>query len=154
MKAKARHAELVRELRAHDYRYYVLDDPLIGDREYDALYAELTRLEAEHPELASADSPTRRVGGAPRTDLKTVEHVVPMMSLDNTYDQNELEEFVRRVHDGLPHGATPAFCVEFADVPLPPPVVPEAPESDDDVPTLASIDISPGIAIKRNVRDM
>lgn len=64
------------------------------------------------PQLASADSPTRRVGGAPRTDLKTVEHVVPMMSLDNTYDQKELDEFVRRVHAGLPHGATPAFCVE------------------------------------------
>lgn len=112
MKAALRHAELTREIRAHDYRYYVLDDPLIGDREYDALYAELARLEAEHPELASADSPTRRVGGAPRTDLKTVEHVVPMMSLDNTYDQKELDEFVRRVHAGLPHGATPAFCVE------------------------------------------
>ncbi len=112
MTPRQRHAALVREIRAHDYRYYVLDDPQIGDREYDALYAELVALEAAHPELAGEDSPTRRVGGAPRTDLRTVEHVVPMMSLDNTYDEQELEDFVRRVHDGLPAGATPAFCVE------------------------------------------
>lgn len=112
MTPRQRHAALVREIRAHDYRYYVLDDPQIGDREYDALYAELVALEAAHPELAGEDSPTRRVGGSPRTDLRTVEHVVPMMSLDNTYDEQELEDFVRRVHDGLPAGATPAFCVE------------------------------------------
>ena len=112
MSARQRHAELVREIRAHDYRYYVLDDPQIGDREYDALYAELVALEKAHPELAGEDSPTRRVGGAPRTDLRSVEHVVPMMSLDNTYDEQELEDFVRRVHDGLPAGARPSFCVE------------------------------------------
>lgn len=112
MNARDRHSALVREIRAHDYRYYVLDDPLIGDREYDALYAELVAIEAAHPELARDDSPTRRIGGAPRSDLTTVEHVAPMMSLDNTYDEAELEDFVRRVHDGLPSGAQPAFCVE------------------------------------------
>jgi DNA ligase (NAD+) len=109
---RARHAELVRELRAHDYRYYVLDDPLISDREYDALYRELVDLEAARPELVSPDSPTQRVGGAPRAGLKVVEHVVPMMSLDNTYTDQELDEFARRVRGGLPHSAEPAFCVE------------------------------------------
>ena len=109
---RVRHAELVREIRAHDYRYYVLDDPSIGDREYDALYAELRRLEAEHAELRTPDSPTQRVGATPRSELETVRHVVPMMSLDNTYDADELKDFVRRVGDGLPAGRTPCFCVE------------------------------------------
>ncbi|MBK7578643.1 MAG: NAD-dependent DNA ligase LigA [Myxococcales bacterium] len=110
--AQARHRELTREIRAHDYRYYVLDDPQIGDREYDALYAELVELERTFPELGSADSPTRRVGGGPRSDLKTVAHVVPMMSLDNTYSEDELADFVRRVHAGLPDGASPSYVVE------------------------------------------
>jgi len=96
----------------HDHRYYVLDDPQISDREYDALYAELRELEAAHPELATPDSPTQRVGAAPRSDLKTVPHVVPMTSLDNTYGTEDVADFVRRVRDGLPASATPAFCVE------------------------------------------
>src|SRR5688500_4295362 len=62
---KLRHAELAKEIAAHDYRYHVLDDPVISDAEYDALYAELREIEAAHPELAHADSPTRRVGNAP-----------------------------------------------------------------------------------------
>ncbi|HEX2673633.1 MAG TPA: hypothetical protein VHM25_22295, partial [Polyangiaceae bacterium] len=90
--AKKRHAALVAEVRAHDYRYYVLDDPSLSDREYDALYAELRALESEHPELKSATSPTQRVGDELRTDLRTVPHVVPMMSLDNTYSEAELAE--------------------------------------------------------------
>jgi DNA ligase (NAD+) len=102
----------VRAIRQHDYRYYVLDDPSIGDREYDALYAELRRLEAENPELITPESPTQRVGAAPRSELANVAHVVPMMSLDNTYDEGELREFVRRVKDGLPAGREPRFCVE------------------------------------------
>jgi DNA ligase (NAD+) len=102
----------VRAVKTHDYRYHVLDDPTISDREYDALYAELRALEATHPELVTADSPTQRVGAAPRSELRTVAHVVPMTSLDNTYDAEDLGEFVRRVGDGLPAGAEPAFCVE------------------------------------------
>ena len=111
---RERHAALSREIHAHDYRYYVLDDPLIGDREYDALYRELRDLEERYPELSSADSPTQRVGGAPRSgsELVNVQHVVPMMSLDNTYSLEELGEFVRRVNEGLPTGAVPSFCVE------------------------------------------
>jgi DNA ligase (NAD+) len=110
--AKSRHEELVREILRHDYRYHVLDDPLISDREYDALYAELKKLEAEHPELTTPESPTQRVGAAPRSELEHVTHVVPMMSLDNTYGTDELLDFVRRVRGGLPAASQPCFCVE------------------------------------------
>jgi DNA ligase (NAD+) len=110
--ARKRHDELVKELRAHDYRYYVLDDPEISDREYDELYRELRELETRHPDLSHEESPTQRVGGAPRGALKTVLHVVPMMSLDNTYNEQELADFLRRVAAGLPSRATPEFCVE------------------------------------------
>lgn len=108
----ARHAELVRELAVHDHRYYVLDDPLISDREYDTLYAELKALEAAEPSLVSAASPTQRVGAAPRSDLVTVEHVVPMTSLDNSYSKAELAEFARRAGERLPTGRLPTFSVE------------------------------------------
>jgi DNA ligase (NAD+) len=109
---KARHDALVAELRTHDYRYYVLDDPMLGDREYDALYAELRALESAHPELRTGNSPTQRVGSSRRTDLRTVPHVVPMMSLDNTYNDADLAEFERRVSAGLPAGMSAEFCVE------------------------------------------
>jgi DNA ligase (NAD+) len=107
-----RHRKLVEEVRAHDHRYHVLDDPQISDREYDALYAELGELERRHPQLVTADSPTQRVGDAPRGELRTVPHVVPMMSLDNTYGKDDLAEFDRRVRQGLPAAVTPSFCVE------------------------------------------
>jgi len=107
-----RHRELVNAVRTHDHRYHVLDDPTISDREYDSLYAELRQLEAEHPDLVTPDSPTQRVGAAPRSELKTVAHVVPMTSLDNTYSAEDLGEFVRRVVEGLPARAEPAYCVE------------------------------------------
>jgi len=110
--AKRHWDDLVRELRAHDYRYYVLDDPVVSDREYDALYAELRTLESAHPWLATPESPTRRVGGEPRTNLRTVAHVERMMSLDNTYDEAELGEFLRRVREGLPDDAEVSFAVE------------------------------------------
>lgn len=108
---KSQHSALVREIRAHDYRYYVLDDPLIGDREYDELYRQLRELEAAHPELDRTESPTARVGGT-RQDLSTVAHREPMMSLDNTYSAADLAEFDRRVRQGLPSGATVKYCVE------------------------------------------
>lgn len=110
--AAQRHAALVSEIRAHDYRYYVLDDPVIEDRVYDELYRELRELERQYPELVTPDSPTQRVGGAPRAELRTVVRATPMMSLDNTYNEAELRDFVRRVHDGLPTGVVPSFCVE------------------------------------------
>ncbi len=108
---KKQHQELVREIRSHDYRYYVLDDPIISDQDYDALYLRLKELENQHPELVTPDSPTQRVGGT-RTDLKTVRHVPPMMSLDNTYSEADLTEFDRRVRQGLRDDAVISYCIE------------------------------------------
>jgi DNA ligase (NAD+) len=107
-----RHAQLVREIDAHNYRYYVLDDPAVSDADFDALIRELRALEDEDPALRTADSPTQRVGGEARTAVAQVRHVVRMMSLDNAYSAEELAEFHQRVVDGLPDGETPRFCVE------------------------------------------
>jgi DNA ligase (NAD+) len=100
--AKSRHAELVEELRRHDHAYYVLAQPTISDQEYDRLYHELIDLERRFPELATPDSPTQRVGGKPLEEFKPVRHLLPMTSLDNTYSQEELREFVGRVQRLLP----------------------------------------------------
>jgi DNA ligase (NAD+) len=96
-----RHRALCAQIRAHDYRYYVLDDPTLSDRDYDRLFAELTALEAEHPALVHADSPSQRVGHGPREGVAKVPHETPMLSLDNTYNESELRELDRRVRDGL-----------------------------------------------------
>jgi len=87
-------------VRYHDYRYYVENDPVVGDRTYDALFARLRDLEAAF-DLQTADSPTRRVGGAPRDELPDVEHVAPMRSLDQGGDADEVREFDRRVRERL-----------------------------------------------------
>src|SRR5437868_11751132 len=100
--AKARHAELADEIRRHDHAYYVLAQPSISDRDYDRLYHELLDLEKKFPELATADSPSQRVGGTPLKEFKPVKHLVPMLSLDNTYSQQELRDFVARVQRILP----------------------------------------------------
>ena len=77
-------AEELRELiRYHNHRYYVLDDPVIADVEYDALFDELVALEAEHPDLVTDDSPTQRVGAEPLAEFATVRHELPLLSLDN-----------------------------------------------------------------------
>jgi DNA ligase (NAD+) len=107
-----RYRELLREIRDHDYRYYVLDDPTVSDFEYDALYHRLVELETAHPDIVADDSPTQRVGGLPRTGLTQVAHAVPMTSLDNTYSEVELREFLRRVTEGLPAAQALQFCVE------------------------------------------
>jgi DNA ligase (NAD+) len=107
-----RHAELVREIDAHNYRYYVLDDPVVSDADFDAILRELRAVEAKHPELVTADSPTQRVGGEPRTSVVQVKRPVRMLSLDNAYTAEELGEFFRRIGDGLPEGEEPRFCVE------------------------------------------
>jgi DNA ligase (NAD+) len=109
---KQAHRALTLELRHHEHRYYVLDDPIISDQAYDALYQRLVALETRHPELVTRDSPTQRVGAAPREELRAVTHRVAMTSLDNTYDLAELAEFVRRVCEGLPAGVEPRFCLE------------------------------------------
>src|SRR5579859_4029658 len=85
------------ELRRHEHLYYVLDAPEITDAEYDALMQELKDLEAAHPELASPDSPTQRVGGKPREGFVKVAHSWAMLSLDNALDEEELRDFDRRV---------------------------------------------------------
>jgi DNA ligase (NAD+) len=110
--AARRHADLAREIEAHNYRYYVMDDPNVTDADYDALMREIRAIEAEHPELVSPRSPTQRVSGEPRAGATKVKHRARMFSLDNAYDEAELKEFVRRVNDGLPTGAVPMFCVE------------------------------------------
>ena len=101
--AKLRHAKLVEEIRLHDRAYYVEAKPVISDHDYDWLYHELHDLEKEFPELATADSPSQRVGGAPLSAFKSVRHAVPMMSLDNTYSQEEVRDFVKRVQKLLPN---------------------------------------------------
>ncbi len=99
-KRAAQRAEQLRtELRHHEHLYYVLDAPTISDAEYDALMNELKRIEAEHPELVTPDSPTQRVGGKPADGFKKVRHSRPMLSLDNAYSAEELQDWDRRVHE-------------------------------------------------------
>jgi DNA ligase (NAD+) len=98
---KARMAELVVELNGHIYNYHVLDAPTIPDAEYDKLFVELQKLEAEHPELVTQDSPTFRVGAAPIPEFKQVTHSVPMLSLNNAFSDEDIDNFDRRVRDGL-----------------------------------------------------
>jgi DNA ligase (NAD+) len=87
------------KIRHHEYLYYVLDHPEMSDAEFDKLMQELKDLEAEHPELIAADSPTQRVGGKPREGFVKVPHSSPMLSLDNTYSEDELRAWERRVHE-------------------------------------------------------
>ncbi|OFW06324.1 MAG: hypothetical protein A3I61_06315 [Acidobacteria bacterium RIFCSPLOWO2_02_FULL_68_18] len=94
-------AELRRLIRHHEERYYILNEPEIADAEFDALMRELVRLEAEHPDLVTADSPTRRVGGRSAAGFASVEHAEPMLSLDNAYSEEELGAFDDRVRRGL-----------------------------------------------------
>jgi DNA ligase (NAD+) len=92
--------ETLREkIRYHEHRYYVLDDPEISDAEFDRLLNALKKLEAEHPELITPQSPTQRVGGKPREGFVKVAHSSPMLSLDNAYSEEELREWERRVHE-------------------------------------------------------
>ena len=100
--AKARHAQLVEELRQHDHAYYVLAQPTISDREYDRLYHELLDLEKQFPQLVTPDSPSQRVAGQPLKEFKPVQHLQPMLSLDNTYSQEDVRDFVNRVQKLLP----------------------------------------------------
>jgi DNA ligase (NAD+) len=92
--------EALREkIRHHEYRYYVLDDPEMSDADFDKLMNELKRLEAEHPELITPDSPTQRVGGKPREGFVKAKHSSPMLSLDNAYGEEELRDWERRAHE-------------------------------------------------------
>src|SRR5438105_14641818 len=99
--------ELRAAIRHHEERYYIHNDPDIADEEFDRLLHELERLEADHPDLVTADSPTQRVAGRPTEGFATVEHVVPMLSLDNAYNVEELRAFDERVRRGLKDTAGP-----------------------------------------------
>lgn len=103
-KIRAQVEKLRRELNYHNYRYYVLDAPEISDCDFDQLLKRLQKLESEHPELVTPDSPTRRVGGEPLKMFANVRHEIPMLSLDNTYSFGELREFDARVRKVLASG--------------------------------------------------
>ena len=94
---KARHAALVKEIRRHDELYYRQDKPEISDAEYDTLRRELEALEAVHPELITADSPTQTVGATPSKGFKKVKHAVPMLSLSNVFSEEDVEDFLAKI---------------------------------------------------------
>ncbi|HAI85498.1 MAG TPA: DNA ligase (NAD(+)) LigA, partial [Firmicutes bacterium] len=92
-------------IRHHNHRYYVLDDPEVTDAEYDALLRELIALEEIHPELADPDSPSRRVGGEVATSFEPVVHEIPMLSLDNVFNEELLRAFDTRVRRAMGLGS-------------------------------------------------
>ncbi len=105
-------SELRNLINDHDYRYYVMDAPIITDEEYDQLLRELQQLEAVNPELISTDSPTQRVGGIPLAQFDKVEHSYPLLSLGNAFNEQELYDFDRRVRQALP-GEAVEYLVEL-----------------------------------------
>src|SRR5690242_17273126 len=107
-----RAAELRRLIDHHNYLYYVEAKPEIPDREFDRLLEELKEIEAKHPELVTPDSPTQRVGGQPIEGFATVTHRLPMLSIDNTYNADELREFDKRVRKAL-RGEPVQYVVEL-----------------------------------------
>jgi DNA ligase (NAD+) len=113
----ARAAELRKQLEYHGYRYYVLDDPEIGDAEYDALLDELRGLETDHPELVTPDSPTQRIGGEPVSDLVKVRHPEPMLSLANARSAEELRAWIQRMRNHLAREGIEDPAFEFVAEP-------------------------------------
>src|SRR5580658_4117528 len=98
----ARRAAQLRELLdRYNYRYHALDDPEVPDAEYDRLLVELRGIETEHPDLATSDSPTQRVGAAPVAAFGAVRHRIPMLSLDNAFSEDEVRDFDRRIRERL-----------------------------------------------------
>jgi DNA ligase (NAD+) len=104
--------ELREQLQQHAYRYYVLDDPSVTDAEYDHLYRQLESLEADHPELVTADSPTQRVGAKPEGGFAEVVHEIPMLSLSNQFNRDDVQAFYRRAQEGLDSDASLAITLE------------------------------------------
>ncbi|MHB8811480.1 MAG: NAD-dependent DNA ligase LigA [Desulfobulbaceae bacterium] len=96
-RARARLIELRKEIEYHNHRYYVLDDPVIADADYDRLFRELLALEEQYPQLVTPDSPSRRVGGAPLAGFEEVAHPFPMYSLDNVFGEEELRDFEQKI---------------------------------------------------------
>ena len=104
--------KLRREIETHNHQYYVLDHPLISDADYDRLFRRLVALEREHPELAAPDSPTQKIGAPPLEKFATVQHSLPMLSLNNAMDPEELEEFEERIQRFLKHSGPLEYAVE------------------------------------------
>ncbi len=100
-RAKEEIKRLRKKIDYHNYQYYVLNNPVISDYQYDQLYKELEELERLFPELITSDSPTQRISGEPVKEFKTVKHTMKMLSLDNTYSEHEIREFDKRVKKGL-----------------------------------------------------
>ncbi|QJQ04946.1 NAD-dependent DNA ligase LigA [Undibacterium piscinae] len=110
---EARAKFLREEISRHALAYYVKDAPTIPDAEYDKLFAELQALEAAHPGLRGADSPTQRVGGAPLPEFTQVQHAVPMLSLNNAFEEQDVADFDRRVKDGLGSGEEVDYAIDL-----------------------------------------
>ena len=98
-------------LRFHEYRYYIVNDPLVSDFEYDSLYKQLEKIETDHPELVSTDSPTQRVAKGLTRDFPTVQHLVPMLSLENSYNADDLVDWDRKAQE-LTGLSEIEYCVE------------------------------------------
>ena len=105
--------ELRQQILRHDHQYYVLSDPVISDEEYDRLIKELEKFETENPKLITPDSPTQRVGKDLTKEFKPVQHKIPMLSLANTYSEEDLFDFDRRVKEGLPESGKIEYMVEL-----------------------------------------
>ncbi len=112
--ATAQAAELRETIIYHEWRYYALNDPVVSDYEYDMLYKKLQSIEAAHPELVNPESPTQRVSSDLTEDFALVQHLTPMLSLDNSYDAEDLKEFDERIKNylGLPADLDIEYCVE------------------------------------------
>ena len=110
---KARIEQLSKELEQHNYNYYVLDKPAISDFEFDKLLEELSLLEKQHPEFLSNESPSQRVGGQITKEFKSVKHKYPMLSLSNSYGKEDMEDFDRRVCEGLGMKGNDLFAQEI-----------------------------------------
>ena len=113
--AAKRVAQLRREIKEHDRHYYEEAAPVISDREYDRLYRELLDLEARFPQLVAPDSPTQRVGGKPLEAFAQIQHRLPMLSLDNTYSEQEVANFYRRITRLLPYEKIPVVIEPKVD---------------------------------------
>lgn len=105
--------ELRKIISRYDYEYYILNQPSISDYEYDQLYNQLLKLEKENPEFITPDSPTQRVASDITNDFKPIKHEIPMLSLANTYSENELLDFDRRCKENLPEGENPEYVCEL-----------------------------------------
>jgi len=112
-KAKSRIEELSKEIEQHNYNYYALDKPAISDYEFDKLLEELIELEKQFPEFLRSDSPSQRVGGTITKEFKSIKHKYPMLSLSNSYSKEDMEDFDRRVCEGLGMKGNDLFAQEI-----------------------------------------